>query len=462
MESDSIYDPVGVSDVKFYKLQPFTTNSAAVTTTNFNIISPSDSIAATSTNSPFVGGAAEAIDGTVSSEYLNSDITNMGFTVYPTRTNIPVQALSLISAGSPENDPASFALYGSSDETNFTLIASNGVPPFVSTNSIQSFNFANTNTYAAYKVIFPTVQDPATANSMQIGEVELLSYGDITSPQDALRLQVPSGASLNGIGPASSLLDRAVGGDANKIVVLNDTANTVAIITPAVGASIVKGVELIGGDDDSQFPDRTPSNFTLEGSDDGVTFTNVLSVNLLKPTANMQIQGFPVLENTNAYKIYRATFGPPQWGNVLQIGELRLFGSRPGAASVVTTPANPVTAASANLNGLVNPNSVATVTWFEWGLTTNYGNVTASQNADTMVPVNATITGLSAGTTYHCQLVASNSLGMSFGGDVVFTTERPNSPYAAEALALHPLAYWRLDETSGNIAFDYASTNNGT
>jgi hypothetical protein len=238
-----------------------------------------------------------------------------------------VQALGLISAeDAPERDPASFILYGSTDGVNFTTIASNTVPPFVSRRAVQSIRFANTNSYSVYQVIFPTVQNPVAANSMQISEVELLFYGDITSPNDTLVLGLPAGASLNGIGPAGSLLDRMVGQDTNKVVVLNDSSNVVALITPVAGASIVKALELIGGDDDATYPTREPSSVTLAGSNDGTNFTTLATVVPLTPTGNLELQGFQIPENTNAYTQYRATFGLPQSGNVLQVGELRLFG----------------------------------------------------------------------------------------------------------------------------------------
>lgn len=319
----------------------FTTLALSPTNT-FNLLLPGDVINASSANSPGGQGAGNAIDGTAATKYLNSDITNTGFTVFPYLTNV-VQAVSLISAGdSPERDPASFALYGSQDGINFTLIASNTVPPFIARSAIQSFAFANTNSYLAYQIIFPTVQNPGTANSMQIAEVELLPYGEITSTNDALTLLLPSGASLNGVGPTNCLLDRQMGGDANKIVVLNDTTNVVALITPADGASVVKGFELIGGDDDASYPAREPSSFTLEGSTNGIDFVALASVNPVAPTANMQIQGFSILGNTNTYHQYRATFGAPQSGNVLQVGELRLFGTPvtfpPPVLSVRATP----------------------------------------------------------------------------------------------------------------------------
>jgi hypothetical protein len=327
-----------LGQLQFYAFNPFTASSIS---NFFSIALPGDPITASSTNSPAGQGATNAIDGTVSTKYLNFDITDTGFTVYPTITNVAVQALGLISAEDhPERDPASFVLYGSTNGSDFTLIASNTVPPFISTNSIESFSFANTNVYPIYQIVFPTVQNPATANSMQIAQVELLPYGDVTSTNDALDLILPAGASLNGIGPPGALLDRQVGGNSNKIVVLNDTSNVVALITPAAGVSMVKGFELIGGFDDALYPTREPSSVKLEGSENGTNFVTLAFVNPVEPVFDMQIQGFSVLGNTNAYKQYRVTFGPPLSGDIMQVGELRLFGIKPPNLSIASAGEN--------------------------------------------------------------------------------------------------------------------------
>ena len=90
-----------------------------------------------------------------------------------------------------------------------------------------------------------------------------------------------------------------------------------------------------------------------------------------------------------------------------------------------TLPATGVTASAAALNGTVNPSGAATTWYFQYGTTTNYGTYTTtnSLSADTnTVGVTSPLTGLAAGTTYHCQLVAGNGGGNSSGGDVVLTT----------------------------------------
>lgn len=295
----------------------------------FNIAAPGDSITPTSTNSPAVEGVTNAIDGDVSTKYLNFDKTNAGFSVSPANAaSQPVRAVSLISASdTSERDPASFALYGSTDGISFILIASNAVPAFPGRNAIQTFPVANSNIYSSYRIIFPTVQNPSTANSMQIGEVEFLPYGELTESYGSVQALPPAGAALNtdGNGAAGALVDLQVGGNANKILVTNDTGNFTVLLTP-VGPAEVKGLEIIGGDDDATYPGRAPSFVQLEGSNDGTNFVPLLFDAMQAPTTNMQIQSFAMLSNTNRFAKYRVTFGPPMSGDMLQVGELRLFG----------------------------------------------------------------------------------------------------------------------------------------
>jgi len=58
----------------------------------------------------------------------------------------------------------------------------------------------------------------------------------------------------------------------------------------------------------------------------------------------------------------------------------------------------------------VNPNGQTTTWHFEYGTTTSYGTKTAAKSAGQETKpanVSVTITGLSAGTTYHFRLAAS-------------------------------------------------------
>lgn len=96
-----------------------------------------------------------------------------------------------------------------------------------------------------------------------------------------------------------------------------------------------------------------------------------------------------------------------------------------GNAPVATTlAASTITTTSATLNGSVNPNSLATNYYFEWGTSTSYGNTTTSTalgNGTSAIAVNAPLTGLVAGTTYHFRVVAINADGTTNGANMTFT-----------------------------------------
>ncbi|NVO18476.1 MAG: T9SS type A sorting domain-containing protein [Bacteroidetes bacterium] len=92
--------------------------------------------------------------------------------------------------------------------------------------------------------------------------------------------------------------------------------------------------------------------------------------------------------------------------------------------AIVTVAATAVTGTSATLNGTVNPNGLSTNYHFEWGTTVSYGNNTPTVSAGSgtsTVPVNASISGLTSGQTYHFRLVGVNSDGTSNGLDLSFT-----------------------------------------
>lgn len=93
--------------------------------------------------------------------------------------------------------------------------------------------------------------------------------------------------------------------------------------------------------------------------------------------------------------------------------------------SVVTGGHSAVRQTSAVLGGTVNPNGSAASYYFRWGLTNGYGvNGTPHGvgSGTTAVAVKTTATGLTPGTKYHYQLVATNGYGTSVGADHTFIT----------------------------------------
>ncbi|MFZ4399428.1 MAG: choice-of-anchor J domain-containing protein [Bacteroidales bacterium] len=97
------------------------------------------------------------------------------------------------------------------------------------------------------------------------------------------------------------------------------------------------------------------------------------------------------------------------------------FGNNP---VVSTLAASSITLTNATINGIVNPNGLATTYYFQWGTTISYGystTITSAGAGTSNIAVSSNITGLLAGTTYHFRLVATNSDGTSNGNDFSFT-----------------------------------------
>jgi hypothetical protein len=87
-----------------------------------------------------------------------------------------------------ERDPADYILEGSNNGTTWTQISAGPLalpaernasaqPLNPETQHNQLVTFANSAAYTSYRVTFTNVKNNATANSMQIAEIELLGTG---------------------------------------------------------------------------------------------------------------------------------------------------------------------------------------------------------------------------------------------------------------------------------------------
>jgi len=126
------------------------------------------------------------IDDDVNTKYLHfkGATEPTGFQVTPSVGGTVVTGLTFATANdAPERDPVAFELYGSKDSIDgpYTLIASGDITDFSQETEWERFtmnstmiSFENLVAYNHYQVLFPTVRDAGSANSMQIAEVELI------------------------------------------------------------------------------------------------------------------------------------------------------------------------------------------------------------------------------------------------------------------------------------------------
>jgi hypothetical protein len=118
--------------------------------------------------------------------------------------------------------------------------------------------------------------------------------------------------------------------------------------------------------------------------------------------------------------------GPSGWGTP--------GGARPAPPVVGTYDATNITPSGATLNGAVNPNGESTTYRFEWGPTTEYGNLSPAKEASAgsgteAVEASTALTGLTDGATYHYRLVATNAKGTTRGYDHSFVGSQWTTQY---------------------------------
>jgi len=130
--------------------------------------------------------------------------------------------------------------------------------------------------------------------------------------------------------------------------------------------------------------------------------------------------------------------------------------SRP---SVNSYAANNGMNTTASLTASVTPNGEATTVNFEYGTNSlSYGTSTTGQSmgsGTTATNATANLTGLNSGVTYHARAVASNLMGVTYGGDFTFTT---TTTVQKPAVTTTPASY--IGGTFANLNADVSPNGN--
>ena len=286
-----------------------------------DVTQPGDEIIATSGNSPGSEGVTNAIDN-ADTKYLNFDISNTGFTVFPSVGLTIVNGISLKSANdAPDRDPITYLLEGTYDGENFVEVASGSVADFPTRFHTNYIFFDNGVAYSGYRLLFPTVDGSSCC--MQIAEVEFLGVqlpGDATQPGDAI-------IATSGNSPGSEGVGNAIDNADTKYLNF-DISNTGFTVTPSVGLTEIIGMSLKSAND---APDRDPITYLLEGSYDGENFTEVSSGDVADFPTRFHTN-YIFFDNSTPYLTYRLIFPTVDGSSCcMQIAEVELF-PRPGGS----------------------------------------------------------------------------------------------------------------------------------
>jgi hypothetical protein len=365
------------------------------------LLSPNDYIIAIDLDPPVADSSypdgelpLNALDDDTGTKYLNFGKLDTGFIATPDFPTT-VQSVRFSTANDAEaRDPASWELFGTNDTItstdnslgdgeNWSLITSSSLSlPSERLNNTTILNFANSTQYSSYRVIFPTVKDAESANSMQIADIQL--YSDIDAGGSSafalsnLVLAIglnsspdsdfPAGEAprflLDGTGPlpgatSGSHYPEAEGPsnivDGTLAKYLNGAGlESGFIVTPASGSSIVRSFQLTTANDAEE---RDPYSYELWGTNESILSTDnsfglaedwtmVSSGALTLPTERDSLGGVVATGNSTTYSSYKMIFPELQGPSLtaMQIAEAAFYTTTNGTGANVLAPGDMVLA----------------------------------------------------------------------------------------------------------------------
>jgi hypothetical protein len=296
----------------------------------------------------------KAIDGvygsvSVGNKYLNFGEQGTGFIVTPSGGSSVLQSFKIWTANDAAvRDPSSYELFGTNDAI-VSAENSNGVGGEVwspiSTGTLAlpatrnifapTVSFANTTAYTSYKLIFPTVKDPAAANSMQISEVDAYSSLDGTGT-DIFAAGSPiraMGVGYQSNTPANEGVANAINQVAGSKYLNFGEEGSGFIVTPSFGSVVLNRFQITTANDAVE---RDPASWILYGTNsaiksrphshgDGEQWVQIETGTLDLPMGRLTVAPEVAVNNTTAYTSYKMVFPTVRTAgtaNSMQIGEI--------------------------------------------------------------------------------------------------------------------------------------------
>jgi phosphodiesterase/alkaline phosphatase D-like protein/DNA-binding beta-propeller fold protein YncE len=186
---------------------------------------------------------------------------------------------------------------------------------------------------------------------------------------------------------------------------VGEASPTTAMLTAQINPNLLPTVYRFQYGTDTGYGSQTPTSGSI--GEDGVAHAVSSMLSGLTPGA------------TYHYRVVAVNF------NGATNGPDGTF-STPDAPSVATGAAMNVSQSGATLGASIRPGFRSTTYHFEYGPTTSYGTSTPESpqigSDDAVHPATADISGLTASTTYHYRVVATNAIGTADGPDQSFTT----------------------------------------
>ena len=229
---------------------------------------------------------------------------------------IPVKVLgfSLVCADDAQLDPQNFVLYGYEDDGTETQISAKELT-FPARGTRLTYTITSTKLFKQFRLACTN----ANSSSVRLADFEL--YGAAIAEIDDPNLLAPSSVEATAAGLSNTEL-------INRVYDGNRTTNYRAAFTEPVSITYQyeEGVSINAYAITANKSEvtRDPADWTLEGSNDGTTWTEIDSRTGETFSQRYATQFYSV-EVAEPYSIYRLTVTATNGGNQIQIGEVQLL-----------------------------------------------------------------------------------------------------------------------------------------
>ncbi|MBN2022090.1 MAG: PEP-CTERM sorting domain-containing protein [Pirellulales bacterium] len=312
-----------------------------------------DAVFRSTSSSPAAEGPENLVDGATNTKYLNFAEENSGFIIEFAYGAAAVQSFQIATANdAPERDPTSWVLYGTNDAItsanhslgdaeNWTLLGSGDMNlPELREWYADPIAVSNTDTYSAYKMVFPTVRDAALANSMQISDV--IFYDNMGGMlQSVLDTVLAIDVDLFGSGyPDVETPPMAIDNIVTTKYLNFGREGSGFIVTPSLGMSTLTGFQITTANDSES---RDPATWELYGTNDSITSVDnsdgmaenwilIDSGDVTLPIERQTLGSEVAVENAAGYTSYKMVFPTVRDATAgdcdsMQIAEIQFFGT---------------------------------------------------------------------------------------------------------------------------------------
>ena len=244
------------------------------------------------------------------------------------------------------------------------------------------------------------------------------SYGS-TTPTQALTATGTFTAALTGLTPNTTYYFRAVAQSGTTTVygtqLSLSTSTAVLAVTTSAATTVTATGATLNGDLTNLGPNTSVNVYFRYGQTGSMLSSTSTQARTATGAFTATLTG--LLSSTTYY------FQAVAIGSTTVYGSILTFNTGASTLGVTTGSATSIAASSAILSGTLTglgTNSSVSVR-FNYGLTTSYGSTTSSQIMTAPGAFSASISGLTASTTYHFQAVAIGSTTAT-GSDASFTT----------------------------------------